>query len=309
MGQCFAVGIQRREPSVRRSSGVHVIEYFKYGIRHEDTDSIEVVGDFFLPNTGKNKRIFSFVHAGDISFEALPADEILARNDFYTAFLEKSYAASVGGRFDRREGRLHGLPPSNIGPVDLRDADDYRATLSRRDADGGSGAPFTLYDVEIPGHTFGFVRVRGTIEGETLNRLTKGKTQFDIYGGEVLLDRIRTEFIPQVSSGDTIAEGRGRDDYRAVFDDFAENSYVEPVRYDIVLRSASGTRVVKTQRLSRDLAFGSEGGTLRGEKIYWYWSQSALFYVSSYPNGLRVGVELEACGSVRRWFAERWRSR
>jgi len=309
MGKCFAVGVQGREPSVRRSLGVHIIEYLKYRIRHEDTDSIEVVGDFFLPNTEENERVFSLIHAGDIQFETSSVDDILTRNDFYNAFLEKRYTASVGGRFDRQKGYLYGLLPSDIGPVDIRGAGKYCTTFSQRNVNGGSPEPFTLCDVEIPGRTFGFVRVRGTIEGETLDRLTNGKTRFDIYGGEVLLDRIRTEYLPEVSSGDTSDEGSAFDDCQAIFNDFADNRYVEPVRYDIVLRSAPGTRVVKTKRLSRDLALGSEGGTLRGEKMYWYWSQSALFYVSSYPNGLHMGVELETCGSVRKWLTEKGRSR
>jgi len=309
MSQCISVGIQGRQPSERRASGIHVIEHITYGIRNEEMDVIELVADLFLPNCDSNDRIFSFIHVGNIGFKALPAKEIFSHKNFFTSFLEKRYAPSLGGRFERKEGHIYGFPRHDIEPVDIRGTDKYCTTLSCRKGNKTSYTPFTLCKVQIPGRTFGFVRVSGTIVGETLNILTKGKTLFDVYGGEVLLNRIRTEHMHNEPYRDAKGEFGDKDEYKNLFNDFVENYYVEPDRYDIVLRSLPGTRLVKTRRLSRDLFLGCEGGILHREQIDWYWSRSAQFYVSSYPNGLRVGVELETCGKAWGQFAAKWRSR
>jgi len=293
MDLCFALGIENRNPLVRRASSIYVVEYIKYDIRGEDTDSIEIVGDLFLPNPERERRKFSFIHPSNIRFKALRAKEILAQNDFCTNFLEKLYAPSLNCKFDRSTGQLVGIGQPDVGNVDIHTTDGYCDSLSRRDGGEEGNIPFTLYDVEIPGKTFGFIRVQGSVEGETLNRLSKGKTYFDIYGGEILLNQIRSVDIPVWATSDKAQIGPNNTmDYKSTLHDFIENAYVEPERYDIVLRSSPGTRLVRARRLSRDLFLGCEEYLFQGSQIDWYWSQSAHFYACSYPNGLHVGVEL-----------------
>lgn len=300
MNLCFAIGIKNRNPVMRRASGIHVVEYIEYRIRGEDTDSIEIVGDLFLPNPEKENRIFSFVHPGDVRFEALRAKEILAPNDFCTVFLGKLYAPSLNCKFDRSAGRLLSLGPSDLDAVDIYTTDSYCSSLSQQDRGKERNIPFTLYDVEIPGKMFGFIRLHGSVKGEMLNRLSNNKTYFDVYGGEILLNWIQSVDIPawETSCKDHVGLNDSID-YKPTLDDFVENAYVEPDRYDIVLWNSPGTRSVKARRLSRDLFLGCEGYLLQGRRIDWYWSRSARFYACSYPNGLHVGVDLAELSTTR----------
>jgi len=292
MGLCFAVGIGSSNPLIRRASGIYVVEYIGYSIRGDDTDSIEIVGDLFLPNPDKEDRRFSIIHPGDIHFEVLRAEKILAKEEFHTVFLEKLYSPALNCKFDRNTGRLLGLGPPDLGPVEIYKADSYSGSLSRQNRDEEGNAPFTLLDIQVPGKVFGFIRLRTFIKGETLNRLSKNKTYFDVYGGEILLNRIKSLDIPAWKNSRTAHIDAIRTiDYESTLQEFIGNAYVEPERYDVVLWSSQGSRPIKARRLSRDLFMGCEEYLLQGRKIDWYWSRSAHFYACSYPNGLHVGID------------------
>jgi len=289
MNTCFAFGIKGRPPAAKTASGIRGIEYLNYNVRGEATDHIRVLGDFFFPNTESQEREYFFLHAGDVAFE-LPDDrELSEEGNFFLSFLAKLYAPSLGCRLDKA-GRLIGLCDAGMAVTDIRKPAEYRRTLHRLDLPGNNWAPFSLYGVVVPPRTLGFVRVVGTVQDRTLATLTKNGESFDIYGGEILVDKIRSDYVPLWPG----SENEPRNKYAELLEDFLGESYVEPARYDMVLWSSPGTRPVKSRERTPDLSVGCKTRNFGDRLIDWYWSCSALFYVDGWQNGLHVNVDLAA---------------
>lgn len=285
MALCFAFGKKERKGT---GSDIFAIEYINYKILHKPSDSIDIVADMFFPNPEDKETTYYFIHRSNLALKPVLSETILSDNNFYSAFLKRVYAPSLGCRVEE-SGRIIGLIPYGINEINLRDADRYSGLLSRIDPADIIPVPYTLYKIDIPPKACGFIRVEASLEKEVFNILTQEGSIFDVYGGWTLIDEITRKDIIQLTVN---SDEQKAHHYKHIYEDFV-NCLIVPARYDIVLASAPGTYSMEYHPRTSDLFLGCEDKKFNDRIITWYWSLSPSFLVSPYLKGPRLDVEVK----------------
>ena len=139
-----------------------------------------------------------------------------------------------------------------------------------------------MYRISIPPKTYGFLRVKAKITGETLSRLITEKDPFteailgsnyDVYGGDILNTRITRDL-------STAYVGHEYAAYRKRFVNFLANQHLAPFRYDILLCSREGAKTMRASPSSHDLSRKPQV-TIAGRTVDWFWSDSGRFYLDN----------------------------
>jgi hypothetical protein len=284
MSLCFAFGKKDRTTF---SSDIFTIEYINYKILHDQSDSIDIAADMFFPNSDDRQAIYYFLHRGNLDFKPAFLEKVLAQESFFTSFLKRMYAPSLGCRVED-SGRIIGMVSPNIREINLTDIEMYAKTTSRVDEKDISPIPYNMHEITVPPKSCGYLRIYDTLAGEEFHKLTYGGKCLDVCGGWTLLDIIQREDINPIK----VREDKDSKikKYCQLFNFFFQNAIV-PARYDIVLSTAPDTYAIKCHPRTSDLLLGCEDKMFCEKQITWYWSLSpASFLVTSYLKGPNLSV-------------------
>lgn len=286
MSFCFAFG---GEDVRHKPPNVYAIEYIEFDF-HDDFErtSITIAGDFFFPNCSNSTKKCFFLHRGDIDFKQHSSEEIVEPDSFYSAFLKELWAPSLSAKFGR-DWTLRGLFGDELKPVSLKEHSDY--PVHEVDTRVNGKPLLSFYELEVPPRTCSFVRLVGSLKGTALDAITHHHEDYDIFGGKVLLERLRRrDLAPNRSIFKKDLSGYRRVKRR--FDEFIEKEYVVPSRYDVVLWATPNSKPFISQEMTNDLLCKYDHVRFCNKEITWYWTFSPTFELA-FPQSQTLHINLE----------------
>jgi hypothetical protein len=285
MSYCFLVGCL---PGVCGQLGAwvtRIVEYLKYNVEEERVD---IVADIFVWGAGYSGSRLLLMHRGNIHF----------RNTTASWFKDDEFTPVLTDLFNRRQASMRTMEEEGAliitgSPVQQPEKYHVLASMSEELERVDCGrfeddyAPFTVYRTpEFPaGPNSGFVfRVSGALKGTSYLRLadhispevTGPRTEFNIYGGNVLLQRIKEKDL----SG-SVRGNYDLDSFAAWLGAFEQKHRRDPFFYHVIVDLNAGKHelCVMPAGSQRNLNCGGNGLSVLGNKkhVAWYWSESADF--------------------------------